>query len=378
MRQSTCKKQRRIEKRLDINLNFRFTLKYEDMENTSTLFLLVSDNEANILSDWQLEMFHVINFVTLCGMISLFGIAANIINIIIFYKQGFKNSVNISFIGMAISDLLCLLALLWVGVCLNPLVAKTDVPWIPLEFQYLTGSWPHITCGRITSYITVYITAERCLCIIFPLKVKQIITPRRTTISICVIYFVNIVPLIPEYSTLFLEWKIFPFWNRTLLSISYTSSRHHVEGLVFFLHSIMGLTSFLAVVLFTTLLIIKLKRTSEWRREVTSGSDDHVNSRDKKTMTMIATIACILIVCYTPGTIISMTTFVLPDFYLGKRFVNICAAMWSFGFLFQAINSSVNIFLYYRMSSVYRSYFGELFYSQMKHTGAKRSTILFK
>lgn len=325
--------------------------------------------KPDILSPAQLEVIHLINFVTLCGIISLFGIVANVISMVIFYRQGFTNTINISFFGLAVSDLCCLVMLLWVGMCLNPFVSRSGVPWVPLEFQYLTGSWPHITCGRITSYITVYITAERCLCIVVPIKIRQITTPMRTTVIVCVIYTVNVVPLIPEYATSYFQWKYFPDMNRTLLSITYTRSRSHVEGLVFFLNSILGSTSFVAVIVFTTILAFKLQSTSKWRSMVTSigNQQKHLLKRDKKTVKMIVLIASVLIVCYTPGAIISMTTFVEPEFYLGKRYVNICAAMWSFGFMFQAMNSSVNIFLYYKMSSVYRQSFHDLFSKCFKH-----------
>lgn len=314
------------------------------------------NDKKGLLTDKQRETFDIVNFVVLCTMIGLFGITTNIINIIVFFKQGFTNTVNISFFSLAVSDLCCLVTLLWVGLCLNPLLANVGLPWNPSEFQYLTGAWPHIICGRITSYITAYVTVERCLCIIVPLKVKEIITPGRTALAVCLIYILNIFTLVPEYATSYFEWRFFPDTNRTLLTMAFTKSRQKVVGVVFFLSSVTGLTSFAVVVVFTAVLVLKLRHISKWRKDAVVGADNSgsLAGRDRKTMKMIVVISSILIVCYTPGTMITMATFLEPEFMLQRRYQNMCFAMWSVAFVFQAVNSSINIFLYYKMSTRYR------------------------
>lgn len=316
-----------------------------------------------VLSEEQREIFNTICFAYLSTSIGLFGIKSNIINVIIFAKQGFSNTVNISLLGLAISDLCCLLATEWVGWCFNPLVVSTGPPWIPGEFTYLTGAWPHIVFGRITSYITVYVTAERCLCTIAPLKVKDIITPSRATTVISIIYILNILSLLPEYVTSYFEWKFFQNINRTILTISYTSDREKLAGLVYFLSSLAGILSFVAVIFFTGLLVVKIKQSSKWRKRVTSVGDQSgpMSNRDKKTVKMIVLVAAVLIVCYTPGTALTMTTVVEPEFMVHGLYFNIAIAMWSLAFVFQTVNSSVNIFLYYTMSSKYRQTFYDLF-----------------
>lgn len=51
------------------------------------------------VSDKMRVVFQVVNCVVLCGVTSLFGIGANVVNIVVFVKQGFKDSVNISLLG---------------------------------------------------------------------------------------------------------------------------------------------------------------------------------------------------------------------------------------------------------------------------------------
>lgn len=44
----------------------------------------------------------------MCQMINIFGIATNIINIICFVKQGFKDAINVSLLGMPLKPYILL------------------------------------------------------------------------------------------------------------------------------------------------------------------------------------------------------------------------------------------------------------------------------
>ncbi|XP_035827204.1 uncharacterized protein LOC118478201 [Aplysia californica] len=58
-----------------------------------------SPSHYDIVSDEQWYIVQVVNGVVLCGLVSLFGVASNIINIVVFAKQGFQDSMNISLMG---------------------------------------------------------------------------------------------------------------------------------------------------------------------------------------------------------------------------------------------------------------------------------------
>lgn len=334
------------------------------IEEFSSLHEMFDSNKMmTVLSDHGRIVFEIINFVFVCSIVGIFGITSNVLNIAIFYNQGFNNSANIGFFALAISDMSCLVALQWASVCMNPLFGASGVPWHPLEVMYLSGAWPHVCFSRITSFITVYITAERYLSIALPLKVKHIVTPKVTTVLICLIYAINLMTLIPEYATSYLGWRYVLRFNKTLIALVFTSSRNCVEGMVYVLHSLLGISSFGGVIVFTSLLIGKLGQSSEWRKEVTSEQRrrESMSNREQKMVKMILLIACALILCYTPGAVISMATFIVgPEFNIRGIHINICEATWSVAFSFQAINSSINIFFYYTMSSKYRQTFNEI------------------
>lgn len=324
---------------------------------------------VKLLNDQERDIVEIVNCVFVISLLCILGFVTNIINIAVFYKQGFKNTMNISFFGLAIADLFSLVILQWTAVCLNPWFINSDIPLAATEVQYLTGSLPHACFVRITGWITVFITAERCLCITFPLKVKQIITPRRTKVTICAIYIIIIATFSLQYATSYLDWRFFEDRNKTLIGLAFRSNKNSMENLIFYLYSISGFVSFIAVICFTVLLVVQLKLKSQWRMKanLNSAMAETITVRDRKTMSMVAIIALVLIICYTPGVTSSIATIAEPEFSVIGRYMNVFFVMWTFNFICDAANSSINIFVYYNMGSKYRETFHDVLGNWIQH-----------
>ncbi|CAG5120665.1 unnamed protein product, partial [Candidula unifasciata] len=77
------------------------------------------------------EIFQVVVFCLMSGITSLFGTGANIINITIFIRQGFKDSINVSLLGLAVADLGCVLTMFWMSLGFCPLFQHADLPVQP-------------------------------------------------------------------------------------------------------------------------------------------------------------------------------------------------------------------------------------------------------
>ncbi|CAL1530377.1 unnamed protein product, partial [Lymnaea stagnalis] len=315
-----------------------------------------------LISDAERQIYDIVTLVFITSAIGLFGVVSNIINIIIFYKQGLNITVNIGFMALAISDLCGLITLEWYCIAFNPLFINADINFVPPEVQHLSAGIPHGCFNRITAWVTAYITAERCLCIASPLKVKQILTPRRTTVILCVIYFVVMLPMLPEFATAYAGWKFYPSLNKTLVGLVFTQDRYKVEGLSFLLYAILMFLSFLAVIVFTAILVFKLKQKTEWRQKSTfdSSQSDTISKRDKSTIKMAIVIASILIVNFCPTVSFFTGVFIVPGFSIAGRHRNVFLVSAAFAFIFDAVNSSVNIVTFYKISSKYRKTFQEL------------------
>lgn len=106
---------------------------------------------------------------------------------------------------------------------------------------------------------------------IAPLKVKQILTQRRTAAAVSLVYIMAVVSLIPEYSTHYLAWTFSPTANRTLLSLHLTDTQPSAQGIAALLLGVMGLTSFALAFIFTYVTILQLKLQSRWRAQTLTG-----------------------------------------------------------------------------------------------------------
>uniref|UniRef100_A0A2C9KX11 G-protein coupled receptors family 1 profile domain-containing protein n=1 Tax=Biomphalaria glabrata TaxID=6526 RepID=A0A2C9KX11_BIOGL len=316
-----------------------------------------------LVSDFTRSMFILVNHVVISTGFDLFGTVGNIINIAVFLKQGLRKSMNLSFFAMSISDLCGLVFQIWHNFCLNPYVEGIDSPVEFIEVQYLTAGWPNAVLVRITCWITAYITAERCLSIAIPLKIKQVITFNRTAVIIVFIYLINMASIVPLYFSAYFSWNFYPEQNKTKLGISFRSNKLEIESLIFTFQASLAIIAFALVIIFTGVLVIKLKQKSKWRRTATSDKDQNeaMSSRERKTVNMVIAVAIVLIVCYTPAVICSITTSITPDFGITGKQANMFHVIWSFGFLFHSINASINVVLYYKMSSKYRTTFHQIF-----------------
>ncbi|CAL1529854.1 unnamed protein product, partial [Lymnaea stagnalis] len=287
--------------------------------------------------------------------VCLFGIFGNLINISVFVKQGLARSINASFFAMAVTDLLEVIAQIWHNFCLNPYLAQLDSVIDFGAIKYLTAATPGVLLVRITGWIAVFITAERCMSIAVPLKIKQIVTPRRTAATLVFIYVMNFAGIVPLYNAAYFSWTFDPVRNRTKVGISF---RHNVDEMTSWISSYysgMTIIAFVSVIIFTNILVLALKQKSKWRRKsaAQASQPETMSSKERKTVHTVIVVATVLIVCYTPGIFFNIATSLSDVFSLSGRQINVIQAAWSFAFLLHSVNSSITVLLYYTTSSKY-------------------------
>jgi hypothetical protein len=199
-----------------------------------------------------------------------------------------------------------------------------------------------------------------------PLKVKIIITSFRTKVIIVSIFIFTIFLFSPFYFVNKLAWKYDAHRNRSVIGIIYTEGREIVDSTTFFLHSVLLSSALLVTVIVCTIILVyKLNKKAKWR----SGSvpqigtkQDTVSTKDNKVAKMITMIAIIFIVCYLPPTVNFVVMTYNIEFSLTGKLTNVFHLIWSVTFVLQALNSSVNIFVYFKMSSKFKNTFCELFW----------------
>lgn len=218
---------------------------------------------------------------------------------------------------------------------------------------------------RITSFITAFITLERCLCIVVPLKVKNIITPFKTKFIIVSIFLVMFILFSPFYFVNRLEWRHSLTSNKSLLTLVHSGNRIIVETVTFPIHSVaMSVIALVSVIICTVVLVVSLYKKTKWRQAsvaVTAKKQEENSEKEKKLVTMVTFISTIFIICYTPATVLFLVMAYNPDFSFSGKYENLFYVLWSLTLVLETVSSSVNIFVYFRMSTKFRKNFALAF-----------------
>ncbi|CAL1537343.1 unnamed protein product [Lymnaea stagnalis] len=332
---------------------------FKELSNITDVLL---DDEDPILSNDQVKIFTFINYTILIGVVSSFGVIFNILTIVVFFRQGFSDSINISLLGLAVADVAGLLPLIWVGLCYNPWLELTYTNLDLNDLHYLFGGWPHVCFSRVTGWLTAFITFERYVCIAFPLKVKAIITPRRTVIVVASVFVIVCSSVVPVAFSLGVGPTFSVAKNRTVIGLVYSENGVAVENVALLINAFLEITAFVFVILSTIGLVQKFLSKTKWRNETSSSQkNEQISRRDKKVVKMIILISGIFIASYFPIVINVTVMAVFDDYGVLGRYKNIYMAIGTCIFFLEAVNSTVNIFVYLRMSSRFRETFVSIF-----------------
>ena len=326
------------------------------------------DIPAGIFS-WFMEY---TSYLIIC--IAAFGMAGNVLILISYSKIGFSESINISYVALGISDILCITTLTWYAVCYIPAFATSNIPFIAREFSNPTGGSTSAIFIKTTAWITAFISLERCLCIVFPLRVKAIVKRNRTIVVIVTIFVLTVLPLasIVFYTYVF-DFRFDAESNKTLLRVKYRKSQlsdfltrvNYVYKLLF-----MNFTPFAIILVCAVVLTIHLNRSARWRLKNSSESTNtpaggKPSSEDEKTqrkipkeMRVVKTVLAIAITFIFTGTMSTVRYLIAmswPEFHPVGDYAQLFGVIARLEFLLSLANSSVNFIIYYIMGTKFRS-----------------------
>ncbi|GFR74722.1 chemosensory receptor B [Elysia marginata] len=177
------------------------------------------------VSTEEAETFELVNYVGLGTLVCTLGIVSNIINLLVYHRIGFKESIIVSLLALTISDLGLVILQLYLNFSQYPALRKSsDVGLYLYELSYSYLGVLRSCFTRISTWITVLITIERCVCIVFPTKVRDIFTPKKSAIIVVIGTVLIFVSGIPIYSSFYVGRRPVQGMNRTRISVLRTSS----------------------------------------------------------------------------------------------------------------------------------------------------------
>ncbi|GFN84569.1 neural cell adhesion molecule l1 [Plakobranchus ocellatus] len=344
----------------------------ENHSKDSTMLTLTS----GILSDEQFDIIFLFIIYT-SQLINNCAIIANSLNIAVFVKLGFSEPSNISLTALAVCDLTMAILLTWSHICFLLTYHNVRLPFHSANVSYLTGGAQWGFLSTTVAWITAFISFERCLCILFPLKVKRLITPRVTFVAMLIIVLLTFCPSFFTYISYKFVWVFNPYMNMTILDAIPVNSEFAIlleKISIAICGVIQPLLAFTIVLICTVLLVVQLRKISSWRLSVTSAKSQRVQSeknpassssaaearisqKEERLVRMVVAIATIFIASYIPTSIMLLFYVVFDQinlFGVYRRLLIVTGYIISMG---QPISGSVNILIYYKMASKFRSVF---------------------
>ena len=320
-------------------------------------------------------------------LVAVAATAANIITIMVYRRLGYADSTNISLTALAISDL---------GVAITTFncvigVLLPTIPNVPFTYEifFLPASSPHVLFSRASALITTYLSIERYLCVSIPLKIKRIITPKRTLVAMIVIFMAALGPFPVVCLRWPVGWRFYPERNKTLLGTLFvTDPTVLILGNIsqVYVSLFLPVFTFFTVFICTILLAVSLKKSKAWRdanksttSKIVSKGDDSLpesvtsKSKEAKAVRMLISIATVFIISSIPSSIHMFFVLTIPEFDLNGRYSNLYSLTGMMFLVVDCINCTANVFIYYNMSSKFRRAMLTLFFGKHNESNTTKN-----
>uniref|UniRef100_A0A2C9LWL5 G-protein coupled receptors family 1 profile domain-containing protein n=1 Tax=Biomphalaria glabrata TaxID=6526 RepID=A0A2C9LWL5_BIOGL len=313
-------------------------------------------NETSLL-DVSNELLFTFNYVAvvLSETLSVLGVILNIINAMVFLKMGLNDSTNISLFSLSLADVGLLLMMAAYGVLFHPWMLETVDADLIDAVNYIALGWPHVCFSRISGCLTAFIALERFICIVLPLRVKSLVTKRRTFVACGGIFATLIAGTTPAFFSYSIGERFSQLHNKTTVGLIPSQHSYVLENISLSVNILAQMTSFTLVTSLTIATVQTFLEKSEWRKSIsTSSKNFNISSRDRKLVKMVILISASFIICTFPAVVGTVAMLVSKDYNVNGRYKNLFLATFSVFFHLESLNSSVNFFIYIYMSSKFK------------------------
>ncbi|GFO08588.1 phorbol ester/diacylglycerol-binding protein unc-13 [Plakobranchus ocellatus] len=309
------------------------------------------------------------------AVVCLLGFITNIINIKTFLAMGAStDGVTLTLLSLAISDFcVCFGGL---GVCIGSFLLSQETKRISRgqmvkNFFAVDPAFIAVFFATVfqiftvtTILITIYLAVTRCLCVIRPLQFRNVITVRKTLVVVAAFSLFALANRLPILSLTGLTMAFDPRINATRPMTSMHLNRETIKDIIWAsvdMPLCIGAQIILSVCI--GIMLKGLRSAAEFRFSASgagnTGSDedkskDKLGLKDARIIKQLVLVSSIFIICNTPKLLTYFGTVLEPAFYIEGRYQLFYMCMCSIFAVFDTINSSVNMFVYYFYNAKFR------------------------
>ncbi|XP_025097625.1 uncharacterized protein LOC112565937 [Pomacea canaliculata] len=307
------------------------------------------------------DAFNVFNMISQCvikPLILLVGVPSNVVNSIVFWRQGLRDRMNLCLFCLALTDLLYLVSVFGQSV-IGPFVEFGD-ELLGKEIYHKAvkfTKWFTLEMNTFSTCITLVVAVDRCVCVMTPLRALSLLSSRAmggilgsiyitTQLGFSVnIFRYDVIAVKANNSSHVTGWK----WTSTKTWMDNYTLFSTIQEVL--LMTVLPIVIFVGISVTTALTVARLRTAMLWRKSVSSSS----NSSQQVALTkMLVVVSCVYFATSVPYVVFIVVGVAIDDFDLGGRYQNSFLVCGILVIVLSMVRSSCNIFVYFHQSSRFR------------------------
>ena len=313
------------------------------------------NNPNNLISLEAEFFFDRIKAAVLIPVLFLIGFPANCINMAVFFKQGLKDRINLCLFSLALTDIITL-TVVFTLYAERLYTQFTDGERIGVVYRCAVNNLIGLFgIGYGMMFLSVIISTERCICILFPVRAQRCIPTKVLAViivvGVSVLLFARFVitamyrvTCFYEMRTQRLSWQPYVndyyFRNKDMLSA--------LNGVFYGLLLTVGCP--IVVLVTTTISAVRLHQIVRWRSQTSSS----MSSKEIGVTKMLIVLSIEFFVLNIPVIILRVVPVFEPRLRPGADFSNSFNLLMGVGDIFLNTSSAVNFFVYYKTGTKFR------------------------
>lgn len=286
----------------------------------------------------------------------LIGSPTNCLSLAVFYRLGLARRVNLCLFCLAFVDLLSTSfdLVLYAERVYNQFTTgeRNTQAYIFIANHKFMGFYG---CGYLAMIFMAIIACDRCLCILLPIKAKAILGVKAMAAILFVLstttFFSSFFIALGYRVDCFYEVITQAIYYKKSLTDFYSQNKAVMTALDnIFIGFFISLGCPLTVFVATIVMVIKLRKTVEWRKNAT----DSDSSKEIALTKMLLALSVEFLICSVPHFLFWITPLFVPDFRVNRLHANTKEVLLSFAQLASNLRSSANFFVYYTFGTRYR------------------------
>ena len=292
---------------------------------------------------------------SLIPVLFLIGFPANCINMAVFFKQGLKERINLCLFSLALIDLTSLTGAL--AFHADKLFSFTDEERIGAVARFVVNNNLIGLYGLVygSTFLSVIISTERCICVLFPLRAQTCIPTKAIAFIIIfgVLFLLSArfavtamyqVTCFYEMRTQRLSWQLYVnsyyFRNQAILDA--------LNGVFYGFFLTVGFP--IIVLIMTIITSVRLTQIVHWRSQTSSS----LSSKEIGVTKMLIALSIEFFVLSIPMIVLRVVPVFEPRLRAGGEFTNVFNVLAALSEICSYLSSSVNLFVYYFTGTKFR------------------------